>query len=179
MFKARKNEIGGDVESGCGNNMTKHIISISEMKVSHNAEDVLVTYSLGSCVGLSLYDPVACVGGLIHCMLPLSKVDPEKARTRPCMFTDTGVSLLLQAIFNLGAKRNRLVAKLAGASTLLDEKGLFQIGKRNYAIMRKVLWKNNILIAAEDVGGARTRTMLLYMRDGRTTIRSGGREVDL
>ena len=61
------------------------------MKLSTNEGDVLVTYSLGSCLGLSLWDPVAHVGGLIHCMLPLSKIDPVKAKTNPYMFTDTGL----------------------------------------------------------------------------------------
>ena len=55
----------------------QHTIGMSEMEVTNRAEDVLVTYSLGSCVGLSLFDPVAGVGGLIHCMLPLSRIDTE------------------------------------------------------------------------------------------------------
>ena len=154
-------------------------VGISDMKVSKNPRDVLVTYSLGSCVGLALYDPVARVGGLIHCMLPLSKIDPAKAQANPFMFTDTGVPALLQAVFNLGAERRNIVAKVAGASSLLDDKGLFRIGERNYTILRKVLWKNNILIATEDVGGTQARTMYLYMDTGRTVIRSGGRENEL
>ena len=58
-------------------------VDISDMKIARNPEDVIVTYSLGSCVGLTLYDPIAGVGGMIHCMLPLSKIDPEKARIKP------------------------------------------------------------------------------------------------
>ncbi len=71
------------------------------------------------------------------------------------------------------------MAKVAGGVSLLDEKGLFRIGERNYTVLRKVLWKNNIMVAAEDVGGAASRTMHLYMDSGRTTIKSGGKEVDL
>jgi chemotaxis protein CheD len=149
------------------------------MKVSTRRDDVLVTYSLGSCVGLTLYDPVAGVGGMIHCMLPLSKIDPAKAQANPCMFADTGIPALIQAVFNLGGERRNLVAKVAGAASLLDEKGLFRIGERNYTVLRKVLWKNNILIAAEDVGGTQARTVYLYMDTGRTVIRSGGRESEL
>ncbi len=149
------------------------------MQVSNRYEDVLVTYSLGSCVGLSLYDPVANVGGMIHCMLPLSKIDPAKAQGNPCMFTDTGVAKLLQAVFDLGADRRRLVAKVAGGANLLDEKGLFKIGERNHTVVRKMLWKNNVMVGAEDVGGSASRTMHLYMDSGRTTIKSGGKEVDL
>ena len=156
-----------------------NVVGISEMKVSNRSDDVLTTYSLGSCIGLSLYDPVACVGGLIHCMLPLSKIDLEKAKANPEMFTDTGVPALLQAAFDLGAKRNNLVVKVAGCASPLDEKGLFKIGERNYTVVRKILWKNNILIAAEDTGGTIPRTMILHMASGKTMIKSGGREVEL
>ncbi len=155
------------------------IVGISEMFVSRDPEDVVVTYSLGSCVGLSLYDPVAKVGGMVHCMLPLSKIDPEKAAIKPCMFTDTGSMKLLQELFNLGATRGNLVVKVAGAASLLDEKGLFKIGERNYTVLRKVLWKNELLIAGEDVHGTASRTLTLYMKDGRVTIKSGGKEIEL
>jgi len=149
------------------------------MCVSSDQEEVIVTYSLGSCVGLTLYDKVIKVGGLVHCMLPLSKIDPQRAEQKPCMFTDTGVTLLLQTLFNLGATRSNLIVKVAGAASLLDAKGLFKIGERNYTVLRKVLWKNSLLIGGEDVSGTASRTMSLYMKDGRTTIKSGGREVDL
>lgn len=157
----------------------QHTVGIGEAKVTTGGEDTLVTYSLGSCVGLTLYDPVARVGGMIHCMLPMSKIDPVKAKTQPHMFTDTGVSLLLQSVFDLGAERRRLVAKVAGAASMLDEKGFFKIGERNYAVLRKVLWKNEILIAAEDVGGTMARTMHLNMGSGETLISSMGKETVL
>jgi chemotaxis protein CheD len=156
-----------------------HVIGIAEMQVSNRREDVLVTYSLGSCIGLTLYDPQAGVGGMIHCMLPLSKMDEGKARANPTMFTDTGVLTLLQSVFNMGAERKNLVAKVAGGAMLLDEKGLFRIGERNQAVLRKVLWKNNILIASEEVGGTIPRTLTLYMADGRTTVKTHGVEKNL
>jgi len=154
-------------------------IGISEMKISTRPDDVLVTYSLGSCVGLSMYDPAAQVGGMVHCMLPLSRIDMNKAKANPFMFTDTGVSALLQTMFEHGAERKRIVAKVAGGAKLLDEQGTFRIGERNYTVLRKVLWKNDILIAGEDVGGTVARTMYLYMANGVTTVKSGGREVEL
>ena len=154
-------------------------VSVSEMQVSNTQTDVLVTYSLGSCAGLSLYDPVAEVGGLIHCMLPLSKIDREKAKNNPQMFVDTGVPALLQKMFNMGAQRKRIIAKVAGCAQLLDEKKLFRIGERNYTVLRKVLWKNDILIAAEDVGGSIPRTIFLYMDTGVTILKIRGQEVEL
>ncbi|MCX7013066.1 MAG: chemotaxis protein CheD, partial [Candidatus Sumerlaeota bacterium] len=92
---------------------------------------------------------------------------------------DTGVPALLQALVNLGAERRRLIAVAAGAGKPLDPSGVFKIGERNYTVLRKVLWKNDILIAKEDMGGAAPRTMTLYLADGRTTIRSRGVEVTM
>ena len=89
------------------------------------------------------------------------------------MFVDTGVSLLLQTLFNMGAERSRIVAKLAGGSVMLDEDGVFKIGERNILVCRKILWKNNIKIAAEDTAGKEPRTMFLHMDDGKTMIKSG------
>lgn len=157
----------------------QYTIGISEMRVSNCPDDVLITYSLGSCVGLAVYDPVARVGGMIHCMLPLSKIDREAAKAMPGKFVDTGVPALLQAVLDLGAKRSRLVAKVAGGSRLLDENGTFKIGERNYVVLRKVMWKNSIMIDAEDVGGTNPRTLCLHMKSGRTTVKSRGQEIDL
>lgn len=154
-------------------------VDIADMKVSNRRGDVLVTYALGSCVGLAVYDPVAVVGGMVHCQLPLSKTNPEKAAVRPHMFTDTGVAALLHAVYQMGAERSRLIVKVAGGSNLLDDEGLFKIGERNYTVLRKILWKNNILIQGESVGGTASRTMYLYMDSGRTKIKSGGTEVEL
>ena len=156
-----------------------HIVGVSEMKTSKKLEDGLITFSLGSCVGLSLYDPVAKVGGLVHCMLPLSKLNEEKAKENPCMFTDTGVIALLQSMIRMGADPRKLVAKVAGGAAPLDAGGTFKIGQRNYVVLRKTLWKNDILLAAVDVGGTKARTMKLSMATGETTIKSNGREVEL
>ena len=149
------------------------VVDIADYAVSKSTDDVLVTYSLGSCIGLTLYDPKAQVGGMIHCMLPLSSKSPDKAREKPPMFVDTGVSLLLQTLFNMGAERSRIVAKHAGGSVMLDEDGVFKIGERNILVCRKILWKNNIKIAAEDTAGKEPRTMFLHMDDGKTMIKSG------
>jgi len=154
-------------------------IDISDMKLSNKREDVLVTYSLGSCVGLTLFDPVAGVGGMIHCMLPLSKIDPEKAKLKPYMFVDTGVAAMLGELYAMGATRQNIVAKVAGAGSPLGREETFRIGQRNYTILRKFLWKNNILIDKEDVGGSKARTLYLYMESGKTTVKSEGKEVEL
>ena len=157
----------------------KHTIGISEMKVTNQDSDILITYSLGSCVGVTIYDPVARVGGMIHCMLPFSKIDPKKAERTPAMFVDTGVPMLFEEAYRMGAAKSRIILKVAGASCILDEKGTFRIGERNYAVLRKILWKNNVLIAADDVGGAVPRTMQLEVATGRVTIKSRNNVTEL
>ena len=154
----------------------KHVVGISEMKASDRPEDILITYSLGSCIGLALYEPRLRIGGLIHCMLPLSTLDPERAVERPCMFTDTGVLLLIGAMLDMGAKSENLVAKVAGAASLLDNSPSFSIGERNQVILRSLLRKHQIAIAAEATGGNRARTMSLHLKTGIVLLRSGGVE---
>lgn len=163
------------IESGA----IHYTLGISEAYASGNTNETIVTYSLGSCVGLVLYDPGLKVGGMVHCLLPLSTMDANRAKQQPAMFSDTGVSFLLQMVFNLGAERRRLIAKVAGASCMMDEKGTFRIGERNYTMLRKVLWKNNILISGEDVGGTVPRTLYLHLDTGRTIVRSQGTEKEL
>jgi chemotaxis protein CheD len=154
-------------------------IGISEMKISSRPKDLLITYSLGSCIGLTLFDPAQCLGGLIHCLLPASKLDPAKAAANPYAFVDSGVSAFLQTMFNLGAQRRSLIAKIAGGAKLFEDAAMFNVGERNHTMLRKILWKNNIFISGEDVGGTIPRTMSLEMATGITRLRSGSRNWEL
>jgi len=159
--------------------MSLKVLGISEIQASKTPGDVLITYSLGSCIGLSVYDPVAKVGGMIHYMLPLSKIAPDKAKSKPGMFADTGVPLLLKKVLELGGAKERLIVKAAGGSELMDQNRVFNIGERNYLVLRKLLWKNNILIKAEDVGGNFSRTLRLEIDTGYTTIKTRDGESEL
>jgi chemotaxis protein CheD len=146
------------------------------MGISQDQEGSLITYSLGSCIGVAIYDPVARIGGLLHYMLPESNLDPQKALKKPFMFADTGIPILFKEAYRYGAVKNRLIVKVAGGAQILDDSGFFNIGKRNYMAMRKLLWKNNILIKAEDVGGQVSRTVRLEMSTGEVWIKYSGEE---
>ena len=154
-------------------------VEISEFKVSADPEDVLVTYALGSCIAVMVHDPVRKAAGMIHYMLPLSETSLEKAKARPAMFADTGIPLLFQSLYALGAQKRDLIVKVAGGGALYDDNGLFSIGKRNYTVMRKMFWKTGIIVTAEDVGGAKSRTARLHVGSGRCTVTSQGEEVEL
>lgn len=159
--------------------MNQIIVDIADAKVSNDTGSVLVTYSLGSCLGVAIYDPEAQVGGLIHCMLPLSSVDKAKAEQRPFMFVDSGMNRFLKNLFDLGLTRKNAIVKVAGCSRILDKNSLFRIGERNHAVLRKVLWKNGLMIKGEDVGGDVSRTVRLDMATGCCTVRTGGVEKEL
>jgi len=154
-------------------------VDISDLKVSADPDDLIVTYALGSCIAVMVHDPVRVAAGMIHYMLPLSETSPEKAKARPAMFADTGIPLLFQSLYALGCQKKDLVVKVAGGGALYDDKGLFSIGKRNYTILRKMFWKAGVIVAAEDVGGAKSRTTRLHVGTGRCTVASQGQEVEL
>ena len=155
------------------------VVDIADLAVSNDPEAMLITFSLGSCIGVTVWDPVAKVGGMLHYMLPESTISPEKARTTPAMFCDTGVPKLFRSAYDLGAVKRRLVVKVAGGSQLMDDAGTFNIGKRNYLALRKVFWKNGIMIDAEDVGGAKSRTVRLNIGSGAVSIKSRDGEAPL
>jgi chemotaxis protein CheD len=157
----------------------KIIVGVADMRYSDQQGDLIITYSLGSCIGLTLYDTERRIGGLVHCMLPLSKIDAAKAESNPYMFIDSGVTSFLQILFNMGAQRKSLVAKVAGGAQIMDDKGIFNIGERNNTVVRKMLWKNNILISGEDVGGSTPRTMSLDLATGKTVLKISGGEREI
>jgi len=155
------------------------VVDIADVAVCKDPDAALITYSLGSCIGVAIHDPVAKVAGLLHYMLPESSIAPEKAKASPAMFADTGLPKLFRSAYELGAVKGRLVVKVAGGSQLLDDNGTFNIGKRNYLALRKILWKNGVMIKAEDVGGAISRTLRVDVATGHTTIRSRNQETPL
>jgi len=155
---------------------TRIVVDISDAKVSSDPSDVLVTYSLGSCSGVCLYDPVTHIGGMLHYQLPSSKMDEERARSKPLMFADTGMALLLNKMTTMGANKKRMHVRLAGGAAMATGPQGFDIGKRNYLAIRKILWSNGMFINAEDVGGSAARSLYMDMADGTVTVRSIGLE---
>ena len=155
------------------------VVGVADCRTSSVNGQVLATYALGSCIGLAVYDPQAVVGGLLHFMLPDSALDPARSRANPFMFADTGVAALLARVCEQGANRRRLMAHAAGGASILDAEGVFDIGKRNYLALHKVLWKAGILLSGEVVGGNQSRTVRLEIGTGRFIINEGGAQREL
>ena len=157
----------------------KRTIGIADMRVSKEWGDELVTHALGSCLGVTIHDVKAGVGGMIHLQLPTAKIDQDKARKNPYMFVDTGIPMLFKKAYEMGAQKENIVLKVSGGAKILDAEGHFNIGQRNYTMLRKLLWKNSVPINSEDVGGAVSRTMSLDVGKGVVTVRFDGKTKEL
>jgi len=153
--------------------MSKLIVGVGDMKISDNPEDTIVTYALGSCLGMVIYDPVAKVGALLHAMLPDSAIHNNKSQEEfnPYKFVNSGIPAMFKEAYKLGAQKKMVTVKMAGCSQLMDDTGFFNIGKRNYAAARKILWKNNVIVDAEHCDKSDSVTVTLNIRTGETTMR--------
>ena len=152
---------------------------MSDAKVSRDKETVLVTHSLGSCIGVCLYDAAVRVGGMLHYQLPDSTKDPNKAKTMPFMYADSGLDILIAKLVSLGANKKRLSIKIAGGAAIKTGPKGFDIGKRNYSGLRKYLWKNSMFIDTADVGGSSPRNLYLNIANGEVTVIRDGMEKKL
>ncbi|MCF8009914.1 MAG: chemotaxis protein CheD [Clostridiales bacterium] len=139
--------------------------------------DKLITMGLGSCVGVSLYDHVARVAGLLHLMLPYSTY--FKNVDKKPKFADLGIPLLVDEMKKKGARLPCITAKLVGGAQMFsgnDEKLILNIGEKNVAAAREILKSMGIKIIAEEVGGNVGRTIILDSSDGKILIRTLGKK---
>ena len=155
-------------------------VGMADYKVGR-APTTLISYGLGSCIGVSLYDPQTKIGGLLHIMLP----DSSKSRSNEnrAKFADTGINDMLQEVLRMGAVKSRLVAKLAGGSQMFafaNGSDIMRVGLRNAAAAKEILGKLSIPVVAEDTGGNYGRTVQIDLSNGVykvKTIDKGDKEI--
>ena len=152
---------------------TQITVGIADCKVSRDPAATIVTYALGSCIAVAIYDPHVKVGGMIHFMLPEFTADSARGQANPMMYADTGLPLLLQQLIQMGASKHRLVVRAAGGAQVLAGAEVFSIGKRNHLSLRKTLWKLGCMLHAEAIGGSNSRSLRLEIGTGRVTVREG------
>jgi chemotaxis protein CheD len=153
-------------------------VEIGGLVVSSDPDDVLISYALGSCLGLAVYDPVLRIGGLIHSKVPIARQARPELGGGPAICADVGTMTLLQRIYDAGGRKERLIVTIAGCGNPVAAI-THDIGRRNHTIARKVLWKNGLLVHAEDVGGDKPRTIQLNVGDGEVTVKSHGETIRL
>lgn len=149
-------------------------VGIADMKITRQ-EGTLITYALGSCIGISFYDPMIKLGALLHIMLPQrGQVNDGNI----LKFADTGIMETLRKLHVYGASDKRLVCKIAGGAKMFEMKGpsgLGNIGERNAVMVKRVLMSQGIRITGEDTGSNIARTMLLDVATGQVRIRTAGK----
>ena len=147
-------------------------IGIGDMKVLRQ-QGTLITYALGSCIGITLYDPVIKLGGLLHIMLPVAG---DQGAATPFKFADTGIREMVRKMAAYGGMSRRYVCKIAGGAQMFQMTGpIGNIGERNIASVRKELAAQQIRIEGEDLGKNYARTMLLDVATGTVKVRTMGR----
>ncbi len=155
-------------------------VGMADYKVGR-APDTLISYGLGSCIGISLYDPQTKIGGLLHIMLPDS--NQSRANENRAKFADTGIPDMLEELIRMGAAKSRLVAKLAGGSQMFafaNVSDIMRVGLRNASASKEILKKLSIPIVGEDTGGNYGRTVQIDLSTGVykvKTIDKGDKEI--
>lgn len=147
-------------------------VGMADYKVSR-APASLITYGLGSCIGIAVYDATTKVGGLAHIMLPDSK--QARSSDNPAKFADTAIPLMVNDMIRLGASKQRLRAKIAGGAqmfTFANQTDIMRIGERNAEAVRIVLKSMEIPIVADDTGGNYGRTVELKLESGGFRIKT-------
>ena len=152
---------------------SKIAIGIADMKMAQNS-GMLITYALGSCIGICLYDQKIKLGALIHIMLPLNM---EPGRKNTMKYADTGIRETLKMMEAKGASRSRITAKIAGGAKMFEVKGgsLSNIGQRNIESVHNTLKREGVKLLQEDVGGTVARTLLFDVGTGLGCVRCYGR----
>lgn len=155
--------------------MVKQItVGIADMKITRQ-EGVLITYALGSCIGIALYDPMIKLGALVHIMLPEIGKMPD---TNVFKYADTGLRETLRKLAAFGGMKARLKAKIAGGAKMFEMKGaqdVVNVSQRNILAVKKILREQGIKLVAEDTGANYARTMSLDVSDGKVVIKTFGK----
>lgn len=141
-------------------------------------EGVLVTFGLGSCVGIALYDKHSRVGGLAHILLNDSTkfTRPSVNSVNPAKFADTAIPFLIKEMISAGAGKKNLVARIAGGASLFNfQNDSGNVGQKNIEAVKSALKKEGIRITDENVGGSCGRTMRLFVDSGEVTITTVGK----
>jgi len=149
-------------------------VGIADMKIARR-EGILITYALGSCIGISIYDPMIKLGALIHIMLPEAG---NQDASNVFKFADTGIRETLRKLAAFGGMKARYQCKIAGGAKMfemMNTGGIGNIGERNAQSVERTLKAEQIKIIRKDVGANYARTMLLNVEDGSVRIRTAGR----
>jgi chemotaxis protein CheD len=153
-------------------------VGISDMKIVHVPE-LLISYALGSCVGICIIDKGAQIAGMVHVLLPHNK---NNDKTDVFKYADTGIPEMVKQMEKLGGMKARMTAKIAGGAKMFDIKGstsIGSIGDRNVEATKETLKEMRIKLISEDVGKNYGRTIIFDSDSGDLMIKSFGKEMKI
>ncbi len=149
-------------------------VSVAEMRHTKAPNAVISTLGLGSCLGITCYDPFRKVGGLLHAMLPDS-TKHQSDQSLPAMYIDLGLPSMIEAVVHLGADLRQLEFKIFGGAQILQSNEYFSIGRQNVEMMSQLVERYRLRVRVWDVGGQSNRSIELYLEDGRVLLRMPGK----
>jgi chemotaxis protein CheD len=161
MLKARQDE----------QNPTDRIVGPGDCDFSPDAAARLITFGLESCIAIAVYAPAISQGALLRFSFPLSGTNPALAKKRPWLFADTAIPEFLSQIRRQGVRNHEMSVHAVGAADVPPRAPFFASGKSNYLMMKKILWREGVLLRGEDVGGKRLRSLWLDAGTGRIIVR--------
>lgn len=155
-------------------------VDVAEVKIAQPPAK-LVTRGLGSCLGITIYDPIKKIGAMAHTMLP--DIDKARIKSNPCRFTNSAIRKMVEDLEKLGSKREHLVAKLFGGAhmfSFIGSDSVLNVGQKNGEVALTTLKELGIKVKAQETGGTFGRTIELNLENGKAwikTISLGEKEV--
>ena len=148
------------------------VVGVGDLAVSNRENLTISTYALGSCVALVAYHPQRRAGGLIHLMLPESRLSPDRARKHPAVFADSGLALFFRELEGIGLRSKELRFFMGGGANVINQgNDLFRIGERNVAATKAFLQGRGLRAHLSSTGGFSNRTVHLELATGVLTIK--------
>jgi chemotaxis protein CheD len=153
----------------------KHMVGLAGFEVSQDPNVLLCTSPLGACLAIAIYDPKVKVGGVLHSLLPASRLAPDRAVSCPGMFLDTGLKALFARARQLNATKENLRVFVAGAAQIMDESPGFNIAKSNCDMLGELLAEQGVRVYARAVGGRTNCSLELTLATGEVRVKYSGR----
>ena len=149
----------------CKNRERKMVrIGMAKMLVAKNP--TIITTTVGSCIALCMYDPINEIGGMVHIVLP-HKTEHHDGNSG-LKYADKAVPALLSELLSRGAKKEFIIAKMAGGANMFPmlTHPILNIGKNNAEAVKKKLIDLGVPLVAEDVGGNHGRIVEFDIKSG-------------
>ena len=146
------------------------IVGVADLKISTEPATYIATHALGSCLGITFHDAKRRIGGMLHAMLPTSKIT-QGEKISEAMFLDTGIPKLLTALIRAGAKKADIRCKVFGGAQLMATDNFFRIGSKNIDMFYRLSQEIDLDVVSWEVSGRVNRTIRLNNLTGDVIVK--------